>query len=146
MADEQRTLALGVQSVVFRLFGSVPGPIIFGIIFDTTCTYWQDICGTRGNCWIYDGYKLSMRSIITSAVGMSLNFLFSFIAWLYYPSQTQSEKNNSGKISSDVEDPTSPLNMSNSSTEGSEDSVLQMGLGVDKKLLEALDKSEIAEF
>ena len=34
--------------------GNVPGPIVFGIVFDTACLVWQEKCDGRGSCWIYD--------------------------------------------------------------------------------------------
>lgn len=56
VAEQQRTLALdlGVQSLVFRALGSIPGPIVFGVIFDSTCLFRRFDCGRRGNCWVYD--------------------------------------------------------------------------------------------
>lgn len=41
-AEEQQTLAFGLQSaaVIFQGLGTIPGPILFGIIFDSACIYW----------------------------------------------------------------------------------------------------------
>jgi len=59
VAEEQRTLALGLQFVIFRGLGTIPGPILFGIIFDSACIYWHYECSRRENCWVYDNTKLS---------------------------------------------------------------------------------------
>lgn len=32
-----------------------------------TCIVWGDSCGARGNCWIYDGFKLRAAFNITAA-------------------------------------------------------------------------------
>lgn len=85
VADEQRTLALGAQSVAFRAFGSIPGPIIFGAIFDSACIYWQYECSRRGNCWVYNNTFLSQRAVILAVLGIAVNFIFSFLSWLFYP-------------------------------------------------------------
>lgn len=85
MAEEQRTLALGVQSLVFRALGSIPGPIVFGVIFDSTCLFWQFECDRRGNCWVYDNVQLSDRALALALSGVILNFIFSFLSWLAYP-------------------------------------------------------------
>ena len=85
VADEQRTFALGVQSVIFRAFGSVPGPIVFGVLFDRACIYWQEECGRRGNCWIYNNKTLATNALIAGVVGLFLSIIFSFLAWLLYP-------------------------------------------------------------
>ena len=92
MADEQRTLALGVQSLVFRAFGSIPGPIVFGVIFDSACIFWQYDCGRQGNCWVYNNTSLSQRALALAIVGVCLNFIFSFLTWIVYPKQNRTEK------------------------------------------------------
>ena len=37
-----------------RLLGTIPGPIIGGKLIDLTCIAWQESCGERGNCRLYD--------------------------------------------------------------------------------------------
>ena len=96
MADEQRTLALGLQSLIFRAFGSIPGPIVFGVIFDSACLFWQFDCDRRGNCWVYDNLSLSNRALALGLSGVILNFVFSFLSWLVYPkSKTKKTKSTS---------------------------------------------------
>ena len=92
VAEEQRTLALGVQSLVFRALGSIPGPIVFGVIFDSTCLFWQFDCGRRGNCWVYDNLELSNRALALALSGVILNFIFSFLSWLVYPRSKKETK------------------------------------------------------
>ena len=92
VAEEQRTLALGMQSVSFRVVGSIPGPVLFGAIFDSACIYWKYDCGHRGNCWVYNNVHLSQRAVIMGMLGIGLNLFFSFITWMVYPKKTASEK------------------------------------------------------
>lgn len=106
VAEQQRTLALGVQSVMWRLFGSIPGPIIFGAVFDSTCIFWQRECGRRGNCWVYENSELSERALAIGIIGVFLNFFFSFLCWLVYPRQnegttasTDKQKGNENEVS-----------------------------------------------
>ena len=77
-----------MQSLAFRAFGSIPGPIVFGAIFDSTCIYWQYECSRRGNCWLYDNQHLSQRALILALLGIAANFTFSLLSWLFYPKQT----------------------------------------------------------
>ncbi|EDO37235.1 predicted protein, partial [Nematostella vectensis] len=58
VADNQRGYALGLQFVFIRLLGSLPGPILFGHLIDSTCTLWRYNCGTRGNCLNYKHDRL----------------------------------------------------------------------------------------
>lgn len=55
MSEEERSFALGMQFVIFRLFGYIPAPIVFGNLIDSTCLLWQSTCGEKGGrCLIYD--------------------------------------------------------------------------------------------
>ncbi|XP_041346647.1 solute carrier organic anion transporter family member 4C1-like [Gigantopelta aegis] len=60
VSDEQRHLALGVQAFIYRTFGSIPGRVLFGVMFDVSCITFNYECGIRGNCWIYDNNKLGL--------------------------------------------------------------------------------------
>lgn len=43
----------------FIYLGTVPGPILFGVIIDSTCVTWREKCGHHASCWIYDNDQLS---------------------------------------------------------------------------------------
>ena len=45
--EEERSLALGLQSIILRVVGSIPGPILFGVFMDKACSLWEQTCG---NC------------------------------------------------------------------------------------------------
>ena len=85
MADEQRSLALGVQSVFFRLFGAIPGPIAFGAAIDSGCIYWQYECNRRGNCWVYDNNVLGIRAFAIAISGLTLTAALFVLTWIFYP-------------------------------------------------------------
>ena len=84
VADEQRTLALGFQSVIWRLFGAI-GSLIAGSVFDASCEYWQYECGERGNCWVYDNQTLSYRVVGLESIIMTTALAFFILTWLTYP-------------------------------------------------------------
>jgi len=84
IADEQRSLALGLQSVFFRAFGSIPGPITIGALFDASCVYWQEECGDRGNCWVYENYDLSLRMFSVIVGIRTVSLIFAFCTWMFY--------------------------------------------------------------
>uniref|UniRef100_A0A8C9QQS9 Kazal-like domain-containing protein n=1 Tax=Spermophilus dauricus TaxID=99837 RepID=A0A8C9QQS9_SPEDA len=54
------SLALGISYVILRLLGTIPGPVIFKMIGETSCTF-RDInhCGRKGRCWIYNRTKMA---------------------------------------------------------------------------------------
>ena len=56
----KRSQAMGLNIMMLRLIGSIPGPIIGGKLIDTTCIAWQEDCGSTGNCRLYDRHSLAM--------------------------------------------------------------------------------------
>ena len=41
----ERSLAIGLQSCLWKLLGAIPGPIVFGRFLDSTCLVWDQGCG-----------------------------------------------------------------------------------------------------
>ncbi|XP_046523769.1 solute carrier organic anion transporter family member 6A1 [Equus quagga] len=60
VSDKQRAMALGMAYVILRIFGSIPGPLVFKIIRETSCIF-RDVgrCGNLGSCWIYNRTKMA---------------------------------------------------------------------------------------
>ena len=54
--EEEKAFALGIQFVIFRLFGYIPSPILFGAVIDSTCLLWKSTCNgaAGGRCLLYD--------------------------------------------------------------------------------------------
>jgi organic anion transporter 3A len=54
--EEEKAFALGIQFVIFRLFGYIPSPILFGNVIDSTCMLWKRTCAGEvgGRCLMYD--------------------------------------------------------------------------------------------
>ena len=88
VAEEQRSLALGVQSVLWRALGSIPGPLLFGVIFDSSCVYWQEECNRRGNCWVYNNSLIGIRVFFISISGVLINTVFMIFSWVFFPPVT----------------------------------------------------------
>ncbi|EFO20201.1 hypothetical protein LOAG_08290 [Loa loa] len=57
-----RSIALGFQGFVVSLFASLPSPLIWGTIVDTTCLVWSYTCPeAKGACVIYEPVLLRQR-------------------------------------------------------------------------------------
>ena len=68
-----------------RMLGMVPGAIIFGAIFDSTCVLWQEQCGdSNGSCWIYDNFKLSLGIFIATLCLKCASLTFVSLAYILY--------------------------------------------------------------
>ncbi|CAG2161777.1 unnamed protein product [Oppiella nova] len=81
--EEERSLALGMQFVIFRLFGYIPSPIIFGNVIDSTCIVWKAHCGQQGGfCLLYNIEQFRLRYVgVCSGLKVAAGLLF-FLDWL----------------------------------------------------------------
>ncbi|XP_036179434.1 solute carrier organic anion transporter family member 4A1 isoform X1 [Myotis myotis] len=76
VGDQQRSFALGIQWIVVRTLGGIPGPIAFGWVIDKACLLWQDQCGQQGSCFLYQNATMSRYMLIAGLVYKVLGFLF----------------------------------------------------------------------
>ncbi|XP_076457171.1 solute carrier organic anion transporter family member 4A1-like [Babylonia areolata] len=86
VAQDQRSFALGIQWIIARCLGSIPGPILMGKIIDITCLVWQQSCKGDGACFYYDNKAMSLNIL---GLGLGFNFLsicFFLLALLCYRS------------------------------------------------------------
>nr|XP_008505229.1 PREDICTED: solute carrier organic anion transporter family member 4C1 isoform X2 [Equus przewalskii] len=85
--QRQRSLALGIQFMLLRLLGTIPGPIIFGVTIDSTCILWDiNECGIKGACWIYDNIKMARMLVTISVICKVITICFNGLAvFLYKP-------------------------------------------------------------
>ena len=68
MERVQRSLSLGLQTILIRGLGTVPGPVVFGFVMDSTCLLWRQQeesseCGGEGragSCLVYDNTAMSL--------------------------------------------------------------------------------------
>lgn len=79
--ERDKTLAIGLGMSLVRLLASVPSPIFFGYIIDSACIIWGRTCGSKGNCWLYDGDTLRYWFFNASAFAICLGTIFDFLVW-----------------------------------------------------------------
>ncbi|KAK1345097.1 hypothetical protein QTO34_013803 [Cnephaeus nilssonii] len=91
--QNQRSLALGIQFMMLRLLGSIPGPIIFGVTIDSTCILWDvNECGIKGACWIYDNIRMARMLVGISVTCKIITIFFNGLAiFLYNPPSLDTE-------------------------------------------------------
>ena len=64
--------------------GWLPGPLLFGAVFDNACLLWQDECGERGACLYYDNEKIGLHIFFVVVGFKVLSLLLLLIAWAFY--------------------------------------------------------------
>ena len=58
---------MGLQFLIVRVFGMLPGPIVVGNIYDNNCAAWKyDLCGRKAFCAEYelDGISSGNRNVV----------------------------------------------------------------------------------
>lgn len=83
--EDQRSLALGVQWVLVRLLGMIPGPVVFGAILDSACEQWNTpTCGQEeGACIFYDNVKIGWSTVLL-AYSLKTLEMSLFILSIYF--------------------------------------------------------------
>ncbi|CAH1774950.1 unnamed protein product [Owenia fusiformis] len=99
--DAQRSYAIGIKWVFIRCLGTVPGPILFGYLFDITCLQWQNKCDTRGSCWVYDSDKLAINLLILGLAVKFVSAILFFLAQFLYKPPNDDNSLSMSKIDSD---------------------------------------------
>ncbi|XP_012941864.1 solute carrier organic anion transporter family member 4A1 [Aplysia californica] len=89
--DHQRSFGLGIQWIVARCLGSIPGPILFGKMFDLACLVWQKRCDGEGSCFFYDNHNMSVNLLILSIIFSIVAAVAFFLANFFYKVNPQSE-------------------------------------------------------
>ncbi|XP_034538715.1 solute carrier organic anion transporter family member 2B1 [Notolabrus celidotus] len=51
---EDKSFAVGVQYMLFRVLAFMPGPVLYGSVIDTTCLLWGKKCGKQTSCLYYN--------------------------------------------------------------------------------------------
>ncbi|XP_061770085.1 solute carrier organic anion transporter family member 1C1-like [Nerophis ophidion] len=85
ISPELKSLALGLQTMLFRALGGIPAPIYFGAFIDSTCLKWSvKRCGGRGACRLYDNnmYSLVFLGLVSAISGVSFFFTMAVIVLL----------------------------------------------------------------
>ncbi|XP_078507736.1 solute carrier organic anion transporter family member 4A1 [Lissotriton helveticus] len=96
VSDRQRSFALGIQWIVVRTLGGIPGPIAFGSLIDISCLLWQHQCGEQGSCYIYENSTMSQYTLIVGLAYKVMGSLFFLLACILYKPPPETPRSSSG--------------------------------------------------
>ena len=98
VAEEEKAFALGIQFVIFRLFGYIPSPIVFGSVIDSTCIVWKQTCeGSQGGrCLMYDIESFRYKYVGICAGIKALSFIIFLFDWWLIRNRQLREKEEGG--------------------------------------------------
>eukprot|EP00094_Tigriopus_californicus_P000284 TCALIF_00274-PB protein Name:"Similar to SLCO5A1 Solute carrier organic anion transporter family member 5A1 (Homo sapiens)" AED:0.11 eAED:0.11 QI:460/0.90/0.91/1/0.63/0.58/12/137/1099 len=92
--EEEKAFALGIQFVIFRLFGYIPSPILFGNVIDSTCLLWKSTCAGEegGRCLMYDIELFRYKYVGVCCVIKIISVIIFLIDWWLIRQRQQTEK------------------------------------------------------
>ncbi|XP_068587823.1 solute carrier organic anion transporter family member 2B1 isoform X2 [Cebidichthys violaceus] len=79
---EDKSFAVGVQYMLFRVLAFMPGPVLYGSVIDTTCILWGEKCGKRTSCQYYNLDRFRQRFLglqVVFVCGGLLCFLLTVV-------------------------------------------------------------------
>nr|XP_019583552.1 PREDICTED: solute carrier organic anion transporter family member 6A1 [Rhinolophus sinicus] len=83
--DKQRSLALGISNVILKVFGSMPGPVVFKMVGESFCTFRVvEGCRKAGGCRIYNTTKMASLFVGICFFCKVLAIIFTAIAFSQY--------------------------------------------------------------
>lgn len=79
--DKSSSMTLTVSFV--SLFAILPSPLIFGALYDSSCSLWGERCGSTLNCLAYDTETLQFRVCLFSIIIYCLAFICDVGVWYF---------------------------------------------------------------
>nr|XP_020442879.1 solute carrier organic anion transporter family member 2B1-like [Monopterus albus]XP_020442880.1 solute carrier organic anion transporter family member 2B1-like [Monopterus albus] len=76
---EDKSFAVGVQYMLFRVLAFMPGPVLYGSVIDTTCILWGKKCGKQTSCHYYNLDRFRERFLGLQVVFVLLCFLLPIV-------------------------------------------------------------------
>lgn len=80
---KDRSFSIALSVMMNTVFAFIPGPFIFGWIFDQTCLLWGKTCTIKGNCWIYDGAAMRYYMNMTAASIFGIGLVLDIGTWYF---------------------------------------------------------------
>eukprot|EP00295_Goniomonas_pacifica_P016601 CAMPEP_0175865874 /NCGR_PEP_ID=MMETSP0107_2-20121207/33896_1 /TAXON_ID=195067 ORGANISM="Goniomonas pacifica, Strain CCMP1869" /NCGR_SAMPLE_ID=MMETSP0107_2 /ASSEMBLY_ACC=CAM_ASM_000203 /LENGTH=223 /DNA_ID=CAMNT_0017183339 /DNA_START=179 /DNA_END=850 /DNA_ORIENTATION=+ len=71
--------ALAVQNIVYRVIGTIPGPIIWGALLDAACIVEDDACDGSG-CHMYSTWTMRVMFAVAGLIGQLLSAFFFYLS------------------------------------------------------------------
>ncbi|XP_004678534.1 PREDICTED: solute carrier organic anion transporter family member 6A1 [Condylura cristata] len=93
ISEKHRSVAFGLTFIILRLFGTIPGPVVFKVAREAYCIFRDiDRCGVTGNCWLYDKTKMVYLLVGQCLLCKAVTIIFMSISlglFKYLPQEKQ---------------------------------------------------------
>ncbi|CAF1371214.1 unnamed protein product [Rotaria sordida] len=94
-----RAFSLGFKATITKLFGYLPGTILFGTIIDRTCKTWiRETCGYKYQCKHYHNKRMAISLALLGFGFRSLSALLCGLSWYSYSKMSDKKQENKSQI------------------------------------------------
>lgn len=83
VADKDKSFTSGLTLWSISVFGMIPGRILYGYVIDSTCIIWNDKCGQRGHCELYDQELFRYYIYGLSVVFATMAYSCEIFSWYF---------------------------------------------------------------
>lgn len=96
-SKEMNPIGLGMKQFFMNGFGTIPGPILFGTVIDSTCTYWHTDQNDQRVCKIYNNQQFAFGFGILGVGFKTLCFILVIVSMVVLKKQKIAKKNNNNE-------------------------------------------------
>ncbi|XP_028823568.1 solute carrier organic anion transporter family member 2B1 isoform X1 [Denticeps clupeoides] len=96
---EDKSFALGIQFMLFRVLAFLPAPVLYGRAIDSTCIFWGSKCQIKRSCHYYNLDQFRQRFLglqVFFIAGGMLCFFLSYLVIRKNAKQSEGPANGSG--------------------------------------------------
>lgn len=81
-------LKFKATNCIYPSTGAIPGPVLYGSLFDSACVLWQESDGESGSqsgsCFYYNVQQLGIYVLVVTTCLKAVSCVFLLLAWLSY--------------------------------------------------------------
>lgn len=96
---EDKSFAVGVQYMLFRVLAFMPGPVLYGSVIDSTCILWGKKCGKQTSCLYYNLERFRLRFLgvlVVFVCGALLSYVLTIVILHCRPRQHTADTQKKG--------------------------------------------------
>ena len=85
--ETNHSFALGIRSLMNKLFGNIPGPMLFAIFLDKSCIQWTQQENANKTCRLHENRKFSLTIALIAGMVRFLSAVSAFCCYFYLRKQ-----------------------------------------------------------
>jgi hypothetical protein len=83
-SPEMNSILLGLKQFFMNAFGTIPGPILFGTVIDSTCSYWHTDSYGQYVCKMYNNQNFAIGFGLLGITSKAFCLFFVILSYFFY--------------------------------------------------------------